>query len=97
MTLIAHFINNDLMYENRILSFCLVPNHEGEIICRKVEEILREWGMRNVCIIILDNTTSNDIVVAYLNKRIDNMGCLMSDGSFFHLRCCRFRKKMRVV
>lgn len=88
MTLTAHFINNDWKYENRILSFCLVLNHKGETIGRKVEEILREWGIRNVSTITVDNATSNDVAVAYLKKRIDNMGGLMSDGSFFHLRCC---------
>ncbi|KAI5416161.1 hypothetical protein KIW84_041271 [Lathyrus oleraceus] len=55
MTLTAHFINNDWKYENRILSFCLVLNHKGETIGRKVEEILREWGIRNVSIITVDN------------------------------------------
>ncbi|XP_050888759.1 zinc finger BED domain-containing protein RICESLEEPER 2 [Lathyrus oleraceus] len=87
MTLTTHFINNDWKYENRILSFCLVLNHKGETIGRKVEEILREWGIRNVSTITVDNATSNDVVVAYLKKRIDNMGGLMSDESFFHLRC----------
>lgn len=57
-------------------------------LVEKVEEILREWGIRNVSTITVDNATSNDVVVAYLKKRIDNMGGLMSDGSFFHLRCC---------
>lgn len=88
MTLTAHFINNDCKYENRILSFCLVLNHKGETISRKVEKISREWGIRNVSIITMDNATSNDIVVSYLKRRVDNMGGLMSDESFFHLRCC---------
>jgi hypothetical protein len=88
MTLTAHFINNDWKYEKRILSFCLVPNHKGDTIGRKVEEILREWGIRNVSTITVDNASSNDVAVAYLKKRISNMGGLMGDGSFFHLRCC---------
>jgi hypothetical protein len=88
MTLTAHFINNDWKYEKRILSFCLVPNHKGDTIGRKIEEILREWGIRNVSTITVDNASSNDVAVAYLKKRIRNMGGLMGDGSFFHLRCC---------
>ncbi|GAU51333.1 hypothetical protein TSUD_412800 [Trifolium subterraneum] len=34
------------------------------------------------------NHKGDTIVVAYLKKRISNMGGLMGDGSFFHLRCC---------
>jgi hypothetical protein len=88
MTLTAHFINNDWNYEKRILSFCDVLNHKGDTIGRKVEEILKEWGIRNVSTITVDNASSNDVAVAYLKKRINNMGGLMGDGSFFHLRCC---------
>lgn len=70
------------------MSFCTVPDHKGDTIGRKVEEILKEWGIRNVSTITVDNASSNDVVVAYLKKRINNMGGLMGDGSFFHLRCC---------
>lgn len=38
--------------------------------------------------IIVDNATCNDVVVAYLNKRIHIKSGLMGEVEFFHMRCC---------
>jgi len=46
-------------------SFSVIDNHKGEIIERKVEEVLREQGVRNVFTLIIDNASSNDVVVTY--------------------------------
>jgi len=40
-----------------------------ETIGRKVEEVLRKWGIRNVSTLIVDNASSNDVVVTYLKKK----------------------------
>lgn len=52
----------------KVISFSLVPNHKGETIGKKVDEVLKEWGLRKVSTITLDNATSNDMVVSYLEK-----------------------------
>nr|KYP65859.1 Putative AC9 transposase [Cajanus cajan] len=44
--------------------------------------------MRNVSTITVDNASTNDVVVSYLKKRIKNLGGLVMDGQFFHMRCC---------
>jgi len=46
--LTTHFIDNDWRYQKWIISFSIIPNHKGETMGRKVEEVLREWGVRNV-------------------------------------------------
>lgn len=88
LTLTAHFIDNDWRYQKRIISFSVVPNHKGETIGRHVEEILREWGLRNVFTLTVDNASSNDKAIEHLIKRVRTMGGLVLDGEFFHMRCC---------
>ena len=34
MIVIAHFIDSDWTYQNKILNFCLITNHKGDIIGR---------------------------------------------------------------
>ncbi|KAK7310074.1 hypothetical protein RJT34_07302 [Clitoria ternatea] len=88
LTLTAHFIDNEWKYQKRIISFSVIPNHKGDTVGRKIEEVLKEWGIRNVCTITVDNASSNDVAVSYLRNRIRNMGGLVMDGQFFHMRCC---------
>lgn len=66
LTLTAHFVDNKWNYQKRIISFTVIPNHKGDTIGRKIEEVLRDWGIRNVSTITVDNATSNDVAVAYL-------------------------------
>ena len=40
LCLIAHFIDNDWKLQKRILNFCLIKNHKGETIGRKIEKCL---------------------------------------------------------
>jgi len=88
MTLTTHFINNDRKFEKRIISFCVVPNYKGDTLAKKIEEFLKEWEIRNVSTITVDNASSNDVAVGILKKIIKNMDGLVGDGEFFHLRCC---------
>lgn len=59
-------MDNEWKYQKRIISFTVIPNHKGDTIRRKIKEVLKDWGIRNVSIITVDNATSNNIVVAYL-------------------------------
>ncbi|KAK7280163.1 hypothetical protein RJT34_25225 [Clitoria ternatea] len=88
LTLTAHFIDNEWKYQKRIISFSVVPNHKGDTVGRKIEEVLREWGIRNVSTITVDNASSNDVAVSYLRNRLRNMDGLVMDRRFFHMRCC---------
>jgi hypothetical protein len=87
LTLTAHFVDNEWKYQKRIISFTVIPNHKGETVGRKIEEVLRDWGIRNVSTITVDNATSNDVAVTYLKRKIENMNGLMGDGECFHMRC----------
>lgn len=88
LTLTAHFIDREWKYQKRIISFSDVPNHKGETVGKKIEEVLKDWGLRNVSTITVDNASSNDVAVEYLKKKIKNMNGLMMNGFGFHMRCC---------
>lgn len=62
ISLTAHFIDNELKYQKRLLSFTLVPNHTSNTIGRTVEESLRDWGLKNASAVTIDNSSSNDVV-----------------------------------
>ncbi|XP_050877129.1 zinc finger BED domain-containing protein RICESLEEPER 2-like [Lathyrus oleraceus] len=87
LTLTAHFVDKEWKYQKRIISFTVIPNHQGETVGRKIEEVLKDWGIRNVSTITVDNATSNDVVVTYLKRKIANKNGLMGDGECFHMRC----------
>jgi hypothetical protein len=87
LTLTAHFVDNEWNYQKRIISFTVIPNHKGDTVGRKIEEVLRDWGIRNVSTITVDNATSNDVAVAYLHRKISTMNGMMGDGKCFHMRC----------
>jgi hypothetical protein len=80
----AHFIDNELKYQKRLLSFSLVPNLTSETIGRNVEESLRGWGLRNVSAVTIDNASSND--VATMVKDILAIPTAISLDSIFSKR-----------
>lgn len=80
----AHFIDNELKYQKRLLSFSLVPNLTTDTIGRNVEESLRGWGLRNVSAITIDNASSND--VATMVKDILAIPTAISLDSIFSKR-----------
>lgn len=44
MCLTAHWIDDRWQLQRRVINFCLVDDHKGETIGRKIEECLLEWG-----------------------------------------------------
>ena len=55
---------------------------------KKIKEVLKDWRLRNVSTITVNNASSNDVAVEYLKKKIKNMKCLVMNGFGFHIRCC---------
>jgi len=42
MCITAHFIDSNQNLHKRILNFCLIPNHKGQIIGGKIESCMLE-------------------------------------------------------
>lgn len=88
LALTAHFIDNEWKYQKRVISFSIIPNHKGETIGKKIEEVLREWGLMKLSTITVDNASSNDVAVGYLKRKMANLNGLIMDGDYLHMRCC---------
>lgn len=45
------------------------------------------WGIENLFIITLDNTTANDVVIKILKVRIEDWKGVMFKNELLHVRC----------
>lgn len=61
MCLTAHWIDHDWKLNQRILNFCVVPDHKWDTIGQTIEDCLIEWGIGGVFTLTVDNTTSNNV------------------------------------
>lgn len=53
-------------------------------------------GIENLCTIIIDNASSNDVADTSLRKKILKKNGLVSNGEFFHMRCCAHMLNLNV-
>ncbi|KAL0408170.1 UNVERIFIED_CONTAM: Zinc finger BED domain-containing protein RICESLEEPER 2 [Sesamum radiatum] len=86
MCLNAHFIDDDWNLHKRILNFCPIIGHKSEEIGKGVEKCLLDWGIDRVFSITVDNASSNDGAIAYLEKKFDNWGQNILGGRYVHMR-----------
>ncbi|XP_024190643.2 zinc finger BED domain-containing protein RICESLEEPER 3-like [Rosa chinensis] len=80
-------LDSDWKLHKRIINFCTITSHKGEEIGRVVEQCLRQWEITKVFTITVDNASANDVVVAYMMRRLRGYKTLMFGGQFLHLRC----------
>ena len=72
MSLSAHWIDSEWKLHKRILNFCQVSNHTGEVIGQVIENCLLEWGIDKLFTVTVDNASSNNVTISYLkNVMID--------------------------
>ena len=85
----TNFIDDDWNLHKRILNFCQIVNHKGDIIGRVIEKCLEGWGIDRLFTVTFDNVSSNDVAIAYLVKKFKGKSNgLVLDGEFIHIRCC---------
>ena len=84
------FIDSEWRLQKRILNFCTVPNHKRETIRKIIESCLLEWGIKRVFTITVNNSSSNELAINYVKKKLKNWSenDLVLDGNFLHMRCC---------
>ena len=88
LCLTAHFIDCDWKLQKRIINFCLIKNHKGETIGRKIEKCLLGWGISRVFTMTVDNASSNDVAISYLKSRMEDWNSHPLKGEYLHVRCC---------
>ncbi|XP_015948697.1 zinc finger BED domain-containing protein RICESLEEPER 2-like [Arachis duranensis] len=60
MCLTVHFIDVDWKLQKKILNFCQVTGHTGEIMAQNIEACLNSWKLNKILSLIVDNASSND-------------------------------------
>ncbi|XP_027155111.1 zinc finger BED domain-containing protein RICESLEEPER 2-like [Coffea eugenioides] len=87
LCLTAHFIDDKWKLHKKILSFCPITSHAGEVIGRTVEKCLLDWKISKVLTVTVDNASSNDTCLQYLRRRLINWKCIVLNGEYLHMRC----------
>ncbi|XP_059431528.1 zinc finger BED domain-containing protein RICESLEEPER 2-like [Corylus avellana] len=49
---------------------------------------MREWGIRNIFTIIVDNASTNDGALEFVKKKTSNKEGAILESQFMHIRCC---------
>lgn len=90
ITLTAHFIDMDWVLQKRVLNFSLMPSpHTGVALSNKLLSMLSGWGIKmKLFSLTLDNASSNDVCADFLITQLKLNDALVSNGEFFHIRCC---------
>lgn len=87
MCLTAHFIDENWKLHKRILNFCPIAGHSGELIGRTIEKCLKEWGIKKISSVTVDNASSNDLAIQYLKRRMNHSQTSVLNGDYLHIRC----------
>ncbi|KAF7141255.1 hypothetical protein RHSIM_Rhsim06G0136800 [Rhododendron simsii] len=88
MCLTIHFIDDDWKLHKRILNFCIVDDHKGDTIGKKIEACLLEWNIRGIFTITVDNASSNAMAIKYLVKKTKDWEGTILGHDYLHVRCC---------
>ncbi|KAF7152365.1 hypothetical protein RHSIM_Rhsim01G0167900 [Rhododendron simsii] len=87
MCLTGHFIDENWRYQKKILNFCVVHNHKGDTLGRKVEECLLDWGIDKFLTVTVDNASSNNLFIRYLERKTKDRKATILNHDFLHVRC----------
>ncbi|KAI8550632.1 hypothetical protein RHMOL_Rhmol06G0122000 [Rhododendron molle] len=87
MCLTGHFIEENWRYQKKIMNFCIVPNHKGDTLGRMVEECLLDWGIDKFLTITVDNASSNNLLIKYLERKTKDRKTTILNHDFLHVRC----------
>uniref|UniRef100_A0A5B6ZS64 Putative zinc finger BED domain-containing protein RICESLEEPER 2-like isoform X2 n=1 Tax=Davidia involucrata TaxID=16924 RepID=A0A5B6ZS64_DAVIN len=87
--LTAHYINDDWELKKKILAYKYIEYpHDGETLFNLITDLMLEWNIdRKLFSIVVDNATSNDVMVRLLKTWLCDKSLLYLDGDLFHVRC----------
>jgi hypothetical protein len=88
MCLTCHFIDDNWKLHKRILNFCIIDDHKGETIGRKIELCLRAWGIDSIFTLTVDNASSNGGTIKFLEIVTKDWKGTILGHQFLHMRCC---------
>lgn len=96
MCLTAYFIDRNWLLIKRILNFYPISSHMGQQMEDAIDNYLLVWNLDNVFYSIVDNVSSNSVIIIELSKQFDMLGTNILDGKNLHipsvpmvLHCCK--------
>ena len=87
MCITAHYIDKNWNLHKKIIYFCPIEGHKGEMLARDIDLCLKEWGISKVFAITVDNASSNYTCINLLKDRFTSRGCDFLKGKYMHMRC----------
>lgn len=87
MCLIAHYVD-DWKLQKRITNFCLVEDHKGETVGRKLETCLLEWKIDSIFTLTVDNASSNSLTIKFLKEATKDWKGTILEHDYLHVSCC---------
>jgi hypothetical protein len=88
MVLTAHWIDQQWQLQRRVINFCLLDDHKGDTIGRKIEECFLQWGVDRIFTITVDNASSNNGAMNYIKDLSKAWEGTILQHEFIHMRCC---------
>lgn len=87
MCITAHYIDHNWKLHKKIINFCPIEGHKGELLARDLDLYLKEWGISKVFAITVDNASSNYTCIELLKDRLTSRGADFLNGKYMHMRC----------
>ena len=74
MCITAHNIDQNWNLHKKIINFCPIEGHKGELLARDLDIKLKEWELAKVFEITVDNASSNYTCIQLLKDRLSSKG-----------------------
>jgi hypothetical protein len=88
MCLTLHFVDSEWKIHKKIINFCQITGHTGDMIGQYVDGYLKSWGLSKILSITVDNAMANTAMMKYLKTRMRSWDNHVLNGDFMHMRCC---------
>ncbi|CAL5322271.1 unnamed protein product [Camellia sinensis] len=87
--LTAHYVTNDWELKKKILAYRRIDYpHDGDHLFSFIKDLILEWNIdKKLFSMVVDNATSNDVMVRLLKRWLHDQGLLHLGGQLFHVRC----------
>jgi hypothetical protein len=88
MVITCHYIDERWKLNKKILRFNLISDHKGETIGENIESCLKDWGIKRVCCVTVDNASANNVALTYLIRGMSDWnGETLLKGECMQMRC----------
>ncbi|KAM0028520.1 putative ribonuclease H-like superfamily [Helianthus debilis subsp. tardiflorus] len=87
--LTAHFIDENWELQNKIIAYRHIEySHDGDTLFKFIRDLVLEWNIdKKLFAMVVDNASSNDVMVRKWKFWLQERSLLSLEGSLFHVRC----------